>query len=196
MAANAEDAGEVGALVRSAANGDGAAWARLVDRFSGLVWSIARAHRLDAADAEEVFQTAWLRLVEHLSRLKEPEQVGAWLATTTRRESLRLIRLGARTTVTSDDHLLDRGTERGSPEQAVLDSEEAVARARRSQRLWSAFQQLSSRCRELLGMLVIASPPLSYLEVSATLGIAVGSIGPIRARCLGQLRALLAGPGS
>src|SRR3954462_5922819 len=67
-------------LVLSAAEGDQAAWDALVDRFAGLVWSIARAHRLSAADAADVSQTTWLRLVEHLGRIRDPQRGGAGLA--------------------------------------------------------------------------------------------------------------------
>lgn len=183
-----------GTLVQSAASGDQAAWSALVARFSGLVWSVARAHRLTTSDAEEVYQTTWLRLTEHISRIKEPDHVGAWLATTARHESLRIIRLGGRLTVTDDPSLLDPGSEQDSPERAVLDSEAAAAQRQRARRVWSAFHRLPDRCRQLLGLLVVAAPPLSYTEIAATLGIAVGSIGPIRARCLRRLRGLVAGP--
>src|ERR1700726_1555351 len=68
-------------LVTAAADGDAAAWQGLVERFSGLVWSITRAHRLAAADAADVFQTTWLRLAEHVRRIDNPDRVGAWLPT-------------------------------------------------------------------------------------------------------------------
>jgi RNA polymerase sigma factor (sigma-70 family) len=190
MTVHADDSG---VLVRSAADGDEAAWAALVQRFSGLVWSIARAHHLGTADAEEVFQTTWLRLTENVSRLKEPERVGAWLATTARNESLKVIRLGTRTTVTDNPSILDRGSNQGTPEDAVIESEEGAAQARRLRQVWSAFCRLPGRCQQLLRML-IASPPPSYADVAVTLDIAVGSIGPTRARCLQQLRTLLAEP--
>jgi len=180
-------------LVRAAAGGDGAAWAALVQRFSGLVWSIARAHHLGTADAEEVFQTTWLRLTENVSRLKQPERVGAWLATTARNESLKVIRLGTRTTVTDNPAIFDRGSNEGTPEEVVIESEEGAARTRRLRQVWSAFCRLPGRCQQLLRML-IASPPPSYADVAMTLDIAVGSIGPTRARCLQQLRTLLAEP--
>ena len=188
-------AGDPGVLVRSAASGDKAAWAALVGRYSGLVWSIARAHRLSFADAEEVFQTTWLRLTENVSRLKEPERVGAWLATTARNESLKLIRLGTRTTTTDNPYLLDAASDGESPEDVVLESEEAAVRLRRARQLWSAFHLLPSRCQQLLRML-IASPPPSYTDIAAMLGMAIGSIGPTRARCLQQLRAVLTEPGA
>ncbi len=182
---------DVGVLVRSAASGDKTAWTALVAHFSGLVWSIARAHRLGSADAEEVFQITWLRLIENVSRLKDPERVGAWLATTARNESVKVIRLGARTTITDSPYVLDRASDEESPENVVLESEEGSARMRRTRQLWSAFHQLPGRCQQLLRML-IASPPPSYADIAALLEIAIGSIGPTRGRCLQQLRALLA----
>src|ERR1700675_2359018 len=83
-------------LVRAAAHGDQAAWATIVDRFQGLVWATSRAHRLSHADAADVAQTTWLRVVEHLDRIREPEALGGWVATTARRECLRHIRLHGR----------------------------------------------------------------------------------------------------
>src|SRR3954447_6349402 len=96
------DMSEVAELVAAAAEGDQVAWNGLVDRFNGLVWSVARAHRLGAADASDVVQTTWLRLVENLGRLQDPERVGAWLATTARRECLRTLRQSARQVPTEE----------------------------------------------------------------------------------------------
>jgi RNA polymerase sigma factor (sigma-70 family) len=177
-----------GTLVRLAADGDESAWSALVRRFSGLVWSVTRAHNLGSADAEEVFQTTWLRLTEHVGRLKEPDRVGAWLATTARHESLKLIRAGKRAAPTDDLDSLDLGDE-DSPETQFLNAEQAAADDLTKRRLWAAYQQLPDRCRELLRVL-IAEPPLPYTEISAMFGIAIGSIGPTRGRCLRQLREL------
>jgi RNA polymerase sigma factor (sigma-70 family) len=141
-----------------------------------------------------VFQTTWLRLTEHAGRLKDPERVGAWLATTARNESLKVIRAGGRLTVTDDPHLLDRASAE-SPERAALDAEDAAARVRRAQRLWAAFGRLPARCQRLLRLL-IAAPPPSYAEIAQLLDIAIGSIGPTRARCLNHLRTLFAEPGA
>ena len=71
------DRGDTGQLVTRAANGDEAAWQDLVERFSGLVWSVTRAYRLANADAADVFQTTWLRLAEHIGRIEQPDRVGA-----------------------------------------------------------------------------------------------------------------------
>ena len=69
------------ALIRSALDGDEAAWNAIVDRFDGLVWATTRGYRLSSADAADATQTTWLRLVEHLDRIQDPERLGAWPAT-------------------------------------------------------------------------------------------------------------------
>ena len=189
----AVEQGEAGSLVKAAAGGDNAAWEALVGSFDGLVWSIARGHRLSSADAADVFQTVWLRLAEHLGRIENPDQIGAWLATTARRESLRVARSGARTVPMDDAALLDFvQTNEASPEQAVLQAEQARSDAERASRMWRAFGELSARCQRLLRVLVVTPPP-TYAEVAAALDLPVGSIGPTRARCLQQLRRRLAG---
>src|SRR5438477_2254696 len=96
ISAEARRAMTLDQLVRAAARGDQAAWNELVERFQGLVWATARAHRLSRTDAADVAQTVWLRLVENLDRIREPEHLGGWLAKTARRESLRFLRLNGR----------------------------------------------------------------------------------------------------
>lgn len=189
----AVDHGEAGSLVKAAAGGEASAWEALVESFSGLVWSIARGYRLSSADAADVFQTVWLRLAEHLGRIENPDHIGAWLATTARRESLRVARTGARTVPMDDTALIDLAqTDDASPEQAVLQAEQAGLDAQRARRMWRALGELSARCQQLLRVL-IATPPPTYAEVAAALNLPVGSIGPTRARCLEQLRRRLAG---
>jgi RNA polymerase sigma factor (sigma-70 family) len=184
---------EAGRLLNAAAAGDAAAWKELVESFSGLVWSVTRGYRLSSADAADVFQTVWLRLAEHLDRIRNPSHVGAWLATTARNESLRVARGSTRIIITDSPELLDSGqADERSPEQALLDSEQAALDADRGARLWRAFGELSVRCQRLLRVLT-ATPPPSYAEVAAALDIPVGSIGPTRARCLQRLRQRLAG---
>ncbi len=168
----------------AAARGDDAAWKALVEQFSGLIWSVTRAYRLGSADAADVFQTTWLRLAEHIGRLDHPEYVGAWLATTARRESLRASRASARVVLTDDAVLGAQEAGEATPEQAVLLSE-------RSDLLWRAFRTLPARCQLLLRLLM-ATPAPSYAEVAAALDRPVGSIGPTRARCLRLLREKLA----
>jgi RNA polymerase sigma factor (sigma-70 family) len=185
MPTDPERSRRAGDLVRAAARGDDAAWKALVEQFSGLIWSVTRAYRLGSADAADVFQITWLRLAEHIGRLDHPEHVGAWLATTARREALRASRASARLYLTDDDAVFDAQEAGGeTPEQAALRSE-------RADQLWRAFRTLPARCQLLLRLLM-ANPPPSYTEVAAALGRPVGSIGPTRARCLRLLREKLA----
>lgn len=184
----AVDRAEVGALVQSAVDGDAAAWKALVEGMSPLVWSVVRAHRLSDADGHEVFQTVWFRFAQHLGRIREPEKTAAWLASTARHECLKVLRQLTRLTLTDDPQLLDRASQDRTPEESLIDSEEAADRAERVRRLWQELDSLGERCRQLLRVLM-ASPPPSYGEISAALGIAVGSIGPLRQRCLRRLRA-------
>jgi len=184
---------EIAGLVRAAAGGDSAAWTAIVEHFSGLVWAITRGYRLGSPDAEDVFQTTWLRLAEHLDRIASPERLGAWLATTARRESLRIARTSARTIPAHEATLAGLGHVDGhTPEQAVLDAEQAMLDSERARQIWRAFRELSARCQQLLRVLM-ASPPPKYAEVSAALGMPVGSIGPSRARCLDRLRQMVTG---
>lgn len=166
--------------VRAAAQGSQEAFDALVAQFSGLVWSVLRAHRLADADAQDAFQTTWLRLVEHLDRIRDPRALGGWLATTARHESLRLLRQADRHRPAPDDELDAIEDDSDGVEVGVLDAE-------RDAELWAALDELEERCRALLRVLM-ADPPPTYDEVSAALDIPVGSIGPTRGRCLARLR--------
>jgi RNA polymerase sigma factor (sigma-70 family) len=168
-------------LVIAARDGDQAAWRELVRRYTGTVWAVARAYRLSPQDTEDVSQTAWLQLATHIRGLKDPAAVGSWLATTARREILRLLRRRGRE-VPADPH---------RPGRDVTDLEEAgeevVIRAELRTIVGCGFARLPERCKTLLALL-IQDPPPSYVEISQALGIPRGSIGPMRARCLGRLR--------
>jgi RNA polymerase sigma factor (sigma-70 family) len=182
-----------GALVTAAAAGDKSAWTALVERFSGLVWSITRAYQLSSADAADVSQTTWLRLAEHIGKINNPERVGAWLATAARRECLQNIRVNARAVPTEDMTRFDDPAAEDNPtEEEILRAESEREDARRVKLIWQAVARMPLRCRQLLRILM-TSPPPSYAEVAAALDLPVGSIGPTRARCLQQLRQQLAG---
>ena len=184
------DRAHVGALVQTAVDGDAAAWKALVEGLSPLVWSVVRAHRLSDADGHEVYQTVWFRFAQHLGRIREPDKAGSWLASTARNECLKVIRGLTRLLPTDDPQVLDRVSEDRTPEQSLIDAEDRADEAERIRLLWQEFEELGDRCRQLLRVLM-ASPPPSYVEVSVALGIAVGSIGPLRQRCLRRLRARL-----
>ncbi|MBV9310611.1 MAG: sigma-70 family RNA polymerase sigma factor [Solirubrobacterales bacterium] len=169
----------VAGLVESAASGDQRAWDALVQEFGGLVWAVARAHRLRDADAADVAQATWLRLFEHLHRLNDPTRVGAWLATTARRECLRVIRDNERRVPFGDD-----GPE---PESAEISPDDAVLITERDHALWRSLSRLRASDQSLLRLLM-ADPCPPYEEVSAALDMPIGSIGPTRQRALERLR--------
>lgn len=174
------DQGSVGVLVRAAADGDDDAWERLVDRFAGLIWSIARSHGLSAADAADVSQSTWLRFAEHVRRIREPDRVAGWLATTARNESIRILRRGYRDIPVDAVHDVWACDEASDLATHLLEEE-------RDRSLVRAFKALPSRCKTLLRVLT-AVPPPSYAEASEVLEMPIGSIGPTRARCLEHLR--------
>jgi RNA polymerase sigma factor (sigma-70 family) len=169
----------VALLAARAADGDEAAWTALVDRFGGVVRATTRAHRLSDADAADVFQTTWMRLVENLDDIRDPTRLGGWLATTARRECLNVIRRAVRLIPCSDD-LPEIPSDDPHPHERLSSEQNALD-------LQRALERLALRDRALLHMLV-AEPTPSYTEISAALGIAVGSIGPMRARALTRLR--------
>jgi RNA polymerase sigma factor (sigma-70 family) len=173
-------------LVRAAAAGDARAWEQLVDRFAGLVWSICRMHRLNDDDAADVVQLTWLRLLENLERIRDPRRLAGWLATTCRRECLALLRR-SRSSVAVDEERMDQLLVGGNPaDERVLAADQFAA-------LWQAFQRLSEWCQRVLRALIVDAEggPPSYQLVASKLNTRVGSLGPTRARCLGQLRKLL-----
>jgi RNA polymerase sigma factor (sigma-70 family) len=176
-------------LVARVRAGDQQAWVVLCDRYTNLLWSVARSMGLSRADAADAVQTTWLRLVERLDSVREPEHLGSWLVTTLRRESMVMLRRSARVRLGSADGWEDLPAAGDPPDEALLREERDVA-------LWKAFRALTPRCQSLLRVLM-ADPPPSYAEVSASLHIPVGSIGPTRQRCLDLLRKIMllgAGP--
>jgi RNA polymerase sigma factor (sigma-70 family) len=172
----------VAGLVIRARNGDRQAWDELVDRYATLVWSICRRHRLEAADAQDAAQTVWLNLVDHLDSLRDPAALGGWLATTTRRECGRILRAARR-----PGNAACALAAETIPDEHARAAEQDLLAAERHAALREAFGQLPPGCQRLLALLT-ADPPVPYAEISATLGIPVGSIGPTRRRCLDKLR--------
>jgi RNA polymerase sigma factor (sigma-70 family) len=171
-------------LLDAATQGDQAAWNALVAQYNSLVWSIARSYRLADADAADAVQMTWLRLVENLGRINDPDRLGGWLATTARRECLQLLRKGGRERPTLDDQTALQIADSDPP----LDT--ALLLGERDSVLWQAFTAIGEKCQRLLRVLM-ATPPPSYAEASLALDMPVGSIGPTRQRCLNDLRRIV-----
>jgi RNA polymerase sigma factor (sigma-70 family) len=175
---DAVDAGrrELHRLVGAAADGDPFAWNALVERFRTRVSRTARVHQLGAHDVDDVAQETWVRLLENIRAIREPDAVGAWLETTAKRESLKVIRAVDRVRPCGDELLGDA---------ACTDDPDLEAQERRAA-LAAALERLPDRQQALLGMLYDDAEP-SYAEISDRLGLPIGSIGPTRARALSAL---------
>lgn len=166
-------------LVTRAGEDDKDAWDEIVDRYAPLVWSICQRYGLSRADADDVGASVWLRLVERLDTIREPAALPGWLATTTRHECLRAIRAKDRELPVDDNERLAGDTDPAADDW-LLKQERLIA-------LRTAFADLPERCRRLLTLLFSESAA-PYDEISDTLDMPVGTIGPTRQRCLAKLR--------
>jgi RNA polymerase sigma factor (sigma-70 family) len=173
--------------MRSAADGDQRGWDALVDEFGAMIRGVARSHRLSDVDAADVTQATWLALVEHVTRINDPARVAGWLATTARREAVRVVRDGKRRVPLRDD----------VPELESTDAPlgDALIRSERDRALWHGFAQLRPSDQELL-KLTMTDPRPAYEDISVALEMPVGSIGPTRQRALERLRRELDRQGS
>jgi RNA polymerase sigma factor (sigma-70 family) len=182
-AGQADRQARIAALLGQARDGSEEALGQLVTELSPLLWQVARAAGLTAADAEDVVQTAWMRLLAHLDGIHTPASLTAWLVVTTKREAWRVRAAGRRQLPADQDWLA------ALPDTAPASDEQVMADDQR-RALWAALGQLSPRCQELLRIVAFVPRP-DYQAVAAGLGVARGSVGPTRGRCLAKLRALL-----
>ena len=169
-------------LVMRARNSDQQAWDALVQRYAPLIWSICRRYGLGGADADDVGQTVWLHLVDQLDRLRDPAALAGWLATTTQRECLRVLRAAQRPQARRHGPDIE-----DIPDRHAVIAEQELLTAERHAALREALTGLPPRCQQLLALL-LHDPPLPYAQISAKMGVPVGSIGPSGARCLDRLR--------
>jgi RNA polymerase sigma factor (sigma-70 family) len=170
------------ALVDRVTGGDQDAWNELIERYVPLVWSICTRFGLSRPDIDDVGQTVWLLLVEHIGTLREPAALPGWLATTTRNECMKIVRAARRSDV---DGLPPEDQLPAADSDAMIEQE--VIRAERNAAFRAAWRELSNECHQLLTLLM-ADPPLGYKQISERLVVPIGSIGPNRGRCLDRLR--------
>ena len=167
------------ATVQAAQEGDEDAWARLVRRFERMLRRIGHSYRLAPGDIDDVVQATWMRAFANLHALREPAAIAAWLAMTARREALGRLQGPTREVLTDDPALFERSSE-ASPEA------EAIAADRRAV-LQRAMRTLPERHRALMLMIASQDAP-DYQTISKRLDMPIGSIGPIRGRCLARLK--------
>jgi RNA polymerase sigma factor (sigma-70 family) len=171
-------------LVKAAKTGDRIAWDKIVQRYVALLWAIALRHGLHESDAADVVQTTWLRLLEHIDDVRDPSRLGAWLATTAQRESLRMIAHRRRVVLQDDPGDFD------GPDRLLAPVDEALIAREQAKTARQALDSLPPTWRSLVELLT-ADPRPSYEEIGAHLGLPVGSIGPTRGRCMKRLRAVV-----
>ena len=169
-------------LVARARNGDKGAWDALVERYAPLVWLICRRHRLGTAEASDVGQTVWLRLLDELATVRDQAALPGWLATATLRECGRVLRAAGRQQAA--EYMLDAGDIPGGQTGMV---QHELRMAERNAALREAFTYLPPGCQQLIVMLM-EDPSVPDAAIGARLGIPARGAGPERARCLEQLR--------
>lgn len=180
-------------LIQRCRRGEQAAWSTLVRRYQRLVYTVPRRAGLSEDQAADVFQFAFERLHAHIDSLTDGARVRAWLVTTAKRESLRLLHEARRFVAPSwpapegedDEDPLAR-----LPDPTPLQDEQLSA-LQESSRLREAVDRLDPKSRQFIEMLFLQDEPLPYSDIAQRLGIPEGSIGPTRARCLAKLRKIL-----
>jgi RNA polymerase sigma factor (sigma-70 family) len=166
-------------LVRACLDGNQEAWSALIDRYKRLIYSIPVKWNLSSEDANDVFQSVCVDLYSELSRLREPRALPKWLIQTALHKCARLKQQQSRFV---DQEI----TEHLAPLAADADS--ILAEVEQEQILRDAVAGVPARCAEMIRMLFFESPARPYGEIAKKLGLAVGSIGFIRGRCLDKLR--------
>ncbi len=173
-------------LIQSCRQGDAQAWNTLVDKYERLVYSIALNYALSPHDAADISQITFTILLQSLDNLRADSRLGPWLATVARRHTWRLLERQRRESANPTEDLSD-----GLRQIADDASAAPFKRWERIEWLDSGLSLLNERCQALLQALYLDARQPSYDEVAAQLDMAVGSVGPTRARCLKRLKQLL-----
>lgn len=169
-------------LVQECLRGNQEAWHRVVDKYKNLVYSAPMKYRMRPEDAADIFQEVWADLYAELGNLRKPGALGPWLISVASHKCYQWKRRRAREGDRASSNL------RREPIATGLSFPEWKSRAQEAQILREAVAALPERCRRMVEMLFYSDPPVSYAEVGRSLGLAEGSIGFIRGRCLQKLR--------
>jgi RNA polymerase sigma factor (sigma-70 family) len=176
-------------LVSECLEGNEHAWSALIDKYKNLIYSIPLKYGLSSDEAAEIFQSVCLSLLSELPKVREPKALPAWLIRVTYNRCFHWKR--EQQFVAIDDYAADPSPDEGAPKNP----EDLIREIELEQNLREAVASLAPRCRRLVEMLFYESPSKPYEEIARSLGLAKGSIGFIRGRCLEQLRKKLEGAG-
>ena len=172
-------------LIRACLNGREDAWSTLIAKYKNLIYSIPLKYGATPQDAADIFQAVCLELFSELPRLRKPDSLRSWLITVAAHQSFHWSRKVRRR---AEDALTDLEAEK----LGIDPSPDLIAQVEREQQLREAVAALPARCQEMIRLLFYHQPQLSYREVAARLGLATGSIGFVRGRCLKRLERSLA----
>jgi RNA polymerase sigma factor (sigma-70 family) len=172
-------------LVAACVSGDEQAWSELIERYNRLIFSIPLKQGLDRDQAADIFQAVCVDLVAELPRLRDPQALPAWLIQTTLHKVSKWRRR-------NDRYVADDGTHAEQAQAPETDMPDAFIRdVEQAQAMREAVGGLSDRCQRMVKMLFFETPARPYKDVAAQLGVATGSIGFLRGRCLDRLRSAL-----
>jgi RNA polymerase sigma factor (sigma-70 family) len=168
-------------LVRECLRGKQAAWCALIDKYKNLIYSIPVKYGFSTDDAADIFQSVCAEMLSELPKLRNPRALPKWIIRIASHKCFHHKRLSQRMTSTDADGEM--------PEQSTPAKAEHILRqAEEEQSLRQALSALPDRCRQLIHMLFFEEPARPYQVIASELGLAPGSIGFIRQRCLDRLR--------
>ena len=168
-------------VVKECIAGNEEAWSLLIDKYKALIYSIPVKYNLPAHEAADVFQATCMELLTRLPELREPRALPKWLMQVAHHQCYRVKR--------QQQRLVSRDAEPEMPDpQTPAIAESLVQQTQEEQMLREAMGNLTPQCRRLVELLFFETPPRAYSEVAAELGLALGSIGFTRQKCIERLR--------
>lgn len=180
-----------GQLVRACLGGKEQAWAALIEKYKDLIYSIPIKYRAPSQDAADIFQGVCLQLFSELPKLRKAESLRSWLITICIRKCYQWKQKQRRWSGEEPEEVELRAATGAGGSIAPPSEHVVIEEAQREQIVREALDRLPDRCREMIRLLFFEDPPLPYAEVALRLGLATGSIGFIRGRCLKRLEKVL-----